>query len=85
MRQRLDDDDRPAPPTVRQTLLSGHGVVAVCRACDRIEQLDLLALISAEGGAVQLIELRLRCSCGSRAVAISVQAGKSYHRTSEMP
>jgi len=58
-------------PTVRSTR-KHHQVAAICRSCDRIRQLDLAALETAGHGNAPLIELRLRCACGSRDIQISV-------------
>ena len=55
-----------------------HTVHAVCPHCDRWQELDLAAIVTAGQGDVPLIELRLRCSaCGRTGHQIKV-SGRSY-------
>ena len=62
-------------PTVRSTRALKHEVYAACAVCHRSKQLDLKKLEAAGHGDVPLVELKLRCECGSRRTSITVTGG----------
>ena len=62
-------------PTVSSTLAVRHEVWATCAACSRSRPLDLAALQAAGWGSTALVDLPLRCQCGSRRVGITVSGG----------
>nr|WP_321986100.1 hypothetical protein [uncultured Lichenicoccus sp.] len=72
------DDVQPLP-TIRITHESGHNVLVRCNRCDRATPLDLPSLIAAGRGEVALVELPMRCSCGSWERTITVMAGRASH------
>ena len=62
-------------PTVASNLAVGHDVWAICGRCNRARELDLAALAMAGYGNTPVIELPLRCECGSRDVKIRISGG----------
>ena len=76
---RLHPDDVQRSPTIRSTHESGHNVLVRCTRCDRATPLDLPGLIVAGRGELALVELPMRCACGSRKRTITVMAGRAYH------
>lgn len=68
----MADKDHP-PATVRSSMKAHLSVTAICRACDRYQLLDLTDLVRRGHEDTPLLELPLRCRCGSRAYTVVVR------------
>jgi hypothetical protein len=66
----MTDDALPTPRSIPQ----GYDVSAWCRACQHTVRLDLPALVGGGHGDVPLIQLPLRCRCGSDQFGVIVGA-----------
>jgi hypothetical protein len=78
----MRDDALPTPRSIPQ----GYVVSAWCRACQRTVLLDLPALVAGGHGDVPLIQLPLRCRCGSDLFGIivgAISSGKWARATAE--
>ncbi len=79
----LHGDDTVRLPTPRM-YFGLHTVHAVCKHCDRVVRLDLIALVAAGHGNTALIHLPLRCSGCEWTGHSVIVFGQSYGLTREV-
>jgi hypothetical protein len=63
--------------TVATALAAECRLHAICADCERVQQIDLQALVDAGWTRTPLVDLPLRCRCGSRRCS-AVVSGRAY-------
>lgn len=67
-------------PTVRTALAAGCNVAAICTDCGRDRELNLGDLIDRGHADTALLQLPLRCACGSARCRIVVSGSPPGYR-----